>query len=511
MTRESDQQKAELKRLFARRLPGKLRQVAGYLERLIAGESLAAFGPQLAMLLEHSTRSCDSFGFPGAARLLQKAEALCLSPDAGLLGDVVRQLQRHAEELDGKPTPETTTVGDSAPPAAALPTLWVDLPGLPDLSRLRAELTLFGYAAHSVGHGTPIAALLALDRLPNDRARLPGDLPIIAVAEADTLPLRLMALRSGASAFISQPVQTADVVEALETVAIASAGEPPRVLVVEDSKSQALHYNKALKEAGCVVAVVNQPLQVMGALIDLRPELILLDMQMPDCSGLELARVLRQMPGFAGLPMLFLSAEENPEKQAAAMAISGDDFLLKPVKAEELRRAVLTRISRSRALERQLARDALTGVMNASGLHQAMEALCAQASRTGDPLCFAMIDIDHLQQLNAARGHAHGDELLRSLAQLLQHRLRKSDVVGRLTGDAFGVLLPGCRMDDARRIVTDLISDFSRLHAPVNGQRISFGAGIAPFAGGPVHLLREAAMDALQLAKQRGPASVHAT
>lgn len=520
MSADTDQQKSELRRLFARRLPGKLRQIAAYLERLAAGEALTGLGGQLAVQLEHSIRSCESFGFAACARLLQQAESQCLNPEPSQYQPLMQALQHLAEELDGKPSLARPAKPEPEPatPAAVLETpdhdalalqpLWLALPDQ-ERTALTGLLALFGYAASMVPHdgGSPVALVADSGDIGDIRARYGDQLPpLIVVASEDSVLARLQAVRNGAGAFLARPIDTAALIEAIEEVSPASAGEPPRVLIVEDSKSQALHYNKVLKEAGCSTAVVNQPLQVLEALHALQPELILLDMQMPECTGLELARVLRQMAGWRSVPVLFMSAEENPEKQAAAMAISGDDFLLKPVKADELKKAVLTRIARSRMQLQQLNRDGLTGLLNLSAMQQAVDNQCAQASRTGEPLCFALLDIDRLSALNQSAGHGVGDAVVRQLARLLSRRLRKSDTIGRLGGDRFGVLLPGCRGDDASRLVDAVRADLTRLPLSHGGQQLAvrLSAGVAQHDGGSPGALRDSAEQALRWAKEAG-------
>ena len=519
MSSESDQQKAELRRLFARRLPGKLRQIASYLQRLALGEALAGLGGQLAVQLEHSIRSCESFGFAACARLLQQAESQCLNPDPEQYGPLIQGLLHLAEELDGKPSlSRPVPEGTAAPAGTAMepPTtdslvlqpLWLALPD-DERNGLAAQLALFGFAASTVPQdgGSPVALVADAENVGDLRARYGDQLPpLIVVGNEDSIVNRLQAIRQGALAFIARPLDTARLVEAIDEVCPATAGEPPRVLIVEDSKSQALHYNKVLKEAGCSTAVVNQPLQILEALHGLQPELILLDMQMPECTGLELARVLRQMPGWRTVPVLFMSAEENPEKQAAAMAISGDDFLLKPVKADELKKAVLTRISRSRMQLQQLNRDGLTGLLNLSAMQQAIDGQCAQASRTGEPLCFAQLDIDRLGPLNQTAGHGAGDAVVRQLARLLSRRLRKSDTIGRLGGDRFGVLLPGCRGDDALRLIEAVRTDLARQPLQHGGHvlNVKLSGGVAQHDGGAPGALRDAAERALQWAKEAG-------
>lgn len=515
MNQDTDQQKASLKRLFARRLPGKLRQVSGYLQRMHSGEATAGLGKQLSLTLEHSIKSCETFGFQACARLLEQAEIQCHNPDADIRAQLIKALMDLAEELDGKPKLEakTDTGIVMEPPSAstlALQPLWISLPER-ERNELMAPLALFGFAVSSQPGDTAGAASVAVvadhEAAHAIRSRLGDKMPpLVMVGDEDSIPARLQAVRAGASAYIVRPVHLPELIEALETINPATAGEPPRVLIVEDSKSQSMHYNKVLKEAGCSTAVVNQPLQVMEALHRLKPELILLDMHMPDCTGLELARVLHQMPGWRSIPMVFLTAEENPDKLAAAMAISGDDFLIKPVKADELKTAVLRRIARGRTQTQTLTRDELTGVLNLNALQSALDNQCALANRLGESLCFAHIDIDKLGELNREHGHAAGNAVLQHLAALFSRRARQSDSIGRLGGDSFGLVLPGCHGDDAIRLIDGIRRDFERQPMIYNDKtlHVHFSTGIASHDGGQAGTLRDNAARALRWAKEAG-------
>ena len=152
----------------------------------------------------------------------------------------------------------------------------------------------------------------------------------------------------------------------------------------------------------------------------------------------------------------------------------------------------------------------MTGLLNLSAMQQAVENLCAQSSRTGEPLSFAQLDIDRLGPLNQSAGHGAGDAVVRQLARLLGRRLRKSDTIGRLGGDRFGVLLPGCRGDDALRLIDAVRSDLARQPLLHGGHSLSvrLSAGVAQHDGGAPGALRDAAERALQWAKEAGGNSV---
>lgn len=502
MTTTPASQKAELHRLFARRLPAKLRQLAGLIDRIVSSPAGGTIKQQLLLHIEQSVRSAESFGFTPIAQLLQNVEAAVLSGELSALAVVQRQLLINAEQYDGRELPAMAVVAESATPesevGSALQPILIDIADDSARAQATRDLALFGFAAHARTHpkDNDVAALVDLALLDQFDAR---QKPLIALLPQDDIATRLQALRLGAHGVVVYPLEISAVMQALEAVAPVTASEPIRVLIVDDSRSQSTFYNKALTTAGCITKVVNQPLTIAAALVELQPELILLDMQMPDCSGLELARVLRQMPAYAQTPIVFLSAEENREKQAAAMAVSGDDFLIKPVAAEALLHAVVTRVSRARRVVQAMARDGLTQALSLSAFLAELDNRNSLARREDEMLSLAILDIDGLRRYNEAQGYARGDRLLQRLARLLATRLRLSDAVGRLSGDSFGVLLSRCDGEDARRLMENAQRDLAALETSV-----TVSIGIASQNSGRADSLRDRAQLALREAKQHG-------
>ncbi len=503
MNTSTASQKAELHRLFARRLPGKLRQLAGLIDRIVSSPSGGPIKQQLLLHIDQSVRSAESFGFTAIGQLMHSVEAAVHAGDLPSLASVQRQLLLAAEQYDGREMAvETPTAVNEAPvakaPEPALQPIALSVSNDAERVRLTRDLALFGFAAHAPqqAKAEDVALLVDLAQLAQFSQH---DKPIIALLPQDDIATRLQALRAGAKAMIVQPIEISAIMQALEMVAPTAVSEPIRVLIVDDSRSQSTFYNKALSTAGCITRVVNQPLNIASALVELQPELILLDMQMPECSGLELARVLRQMPAYVNTPIVFLSAEENPEKQAAAMAVSGDDFLIKPVAADALLHAVVTRVSRARRLQQAMARDGLTQALALSAFLTELDNRNSLARRDNEVLSLAIIDIDGLRRYNEKHSYADGDRLLQRLSRLLTTRMRQTDTIGRLSGDSFGILMPGCHRDDAKRLMENVKRDFGELETTA-----SLSIGIACHQDGSADALRERAQHALREAKTHG-------
>lgn len=134
------------------------------------------------------------------------------------------------------------------------------------------------------------------------------------------------------------------------------------------------------------------------------------------------------------------------------------------------------------ALERQASTDPLTGVLNRRGLDARMVALVGLARRSGRPLSLVALDVDHFKRINDTHGHGAGDDVLRRLAASLQARVRRSDVVARIGGEEFVVLLPDTDVPGAQTIAQALLQAVAEQEDPVVG-RVTISAGVAGLRG----------------------------
>jgi diguanylate cyclase (GGDEF)-like protein len=226
----------------------------------------------------------------------------------------------------------------------------------------------------------------------------------------------------------------------------------------------------------------------MAELADFQPDLIILDMYMPACTGTELAKVIRHNDRYVSVPIIYLSAEDDLDKQLDAMSEGGDDFLTKPIKPRHLITTVRNRAARARNLKARMVRDSLTGLYNHTHILQLLEDCSFRARRENKPLSFAMLDIDHFKRVNDSHGHPMGDRVIKSLALFLKQRLRKTDFIGRYGGEEFAIVMPDTDLEAATRCSTKYASalpKFTTRRSP----RIC-GAPSAP-GGGAVRTLRQ--------------------
>jgi len=330
---------------------------------------------------------------------------------------------------------------------------------------------------------------------------------VVFVSDRDDFATRLRAVRAGGSAFFSPPVDISVVIDRVDGLRGAGTNEPYHILIIDDDPEQVSHTALILQQAGMITSVVSDPAQVVSVMIESRPELILMDLYMPGCDGLELTRIIRQQDSFVAVPIVFTSVENDREKQLAAIGCGADDFLVKPIKPEHLIKAVSLRAERTRSMRYFMERDSLTGLLNHSNLKGSLGLEMQRANRIGREMSFAMIDLDRFKHVNDVYGHYSGDRVLKSLARLLQQRLRKTDVIGRYGGEEFAVILFDVGTAPAKLLLDSIRESFAliRHRAGEDEFTVTFSCGIAGFpACADALSIAEAADSALYRAKDSG-------
>lgn len=299
------------------------------------------------------------------------------------------------------------------------------------------------------------------------------ELPVIFIAKDVSFDVRLQAVRAGGYAYLDQPADIATLVEQLNAVGAERHSDPYRAIVVDDDRQLAQHFALVLSQAGIEACVVDEPARLLDTMVDFRPDVMLMDLYMPECNGMELARLIRQDVSHVSMPIVFLSAEKDLEKQFSALKNGGDDFITKPVEDRRLVAVVKSRAQRARALENAMSRDSLTGLLKHTKIKEAFEMELMRAHRSGAGLSYAMVDIDYFKQINDNYGHAMGDRVIKSLAHLMLQRLRQTDVVGRYGGEEFAVVLPETDAAGAAAVMEEVRAAFSALEFDADGGSFS--------------------------------------
>jgi diguanylate cyclase (GGDEF)-like protein len=311
-----------------------------------------------------------------------------------------------------------------------------------------------------------------------------------------------------------------------------SKRQPPRVLIVDDDPD-----TRELLRRVCIDlnAVVEEATDVAGAIDQLRhtrPDLVLLDMVLPDTEGLELLSALRADPASGQVPVIVVSARHDTRSKVEALEAGAHDYLAKPFDLQEMlarigaqlrirrgweeleRRNLELRVANER-LEELASTDELTGLENARSFHERLREEFLRAERYETPLSLVMTDLDGFKEVNDEHGHGAGDRIIAQVAQRLRAQARATDIVSRYGGDEFAFLLPHTDVHEAEKFAWRLCTkvDTAPLRLPMGGvvpTSLSCGVAAWPASGG-IGVARElflTADRALYEAKRRGRGGV---
>jgi diguanylate cyclase (GGDEF)-like protein len=268
-------------------------------------------------------------------------------------------------------------------------------------------------------------------------------------------------VRAGGKAFFVKPIDQNSLIEKVESLVGKVDPDPLRVLVIDDDLIAASVVCVVLEEAGLVARALDKPVEVIEHVLDFHPDLVILDMHMPEVNGMEVAQVLRQHETGGEMPLLFLSAEADPVKRAAALNVGVDDFLIKPVNHDYLISAVENRARRAREMGAKITRDSLTHLLVHGEITNQLIDMLSSAQRYSKDLCYVILDLDNFKKINDSYGHLTGDKVIKSLAGMLRRSFRRSDVIGRYGGEEFVVIMQDTAVEAAIIVMNRVRAEFA--------------------------------------------------
>lgn len=308
---------------------------------------------------------------------------------------------------------------------------------------------------------------------------------------------------------------------------------PINVLVVDDVEDNLQSTRELLARPGISVLIANSAVSALELLRQYEVSLAILDVQMPEVNGFQLAEHMRRNKQTGSVPIIFLTGHRAAQSRTFEGYEAGAvDFLVKPVdpRVLESKVAVFVELYRQRRelcernaeLERllqlnetmaqelrkahgqaveQANTDALTGVSNRRHILQLGEATLADRRVQAQPLSLAICDLDHFKAINDTYGHHTGDAVLCAFCSHVSQQLRPSHMLGRIGGEEFLLLMPGTSLDEAE-VVLERLHRSLRSHAGVN---FTFSAGMAQASAGEhLQAVIERADVALYEAKRAG-------
>ena len=435
MTEQADPSRDRLKHHFAQRVIHQARQVLEVWQRLQRSEWNDAGMLELTEANLRLLRYAERFEQLEHAQLAQSIGASLdevVENRGRLNSSLIARLNQAMQRLSRTGLRHGDAFEQTFLPPLRKP-VYIALQDARRAERLAQQLDFFGLAAQALSDEHAFRAAITerhpaaivmdvdfagagLELAASVQDGLEQKIPLLFFSHCDTdTPTRLAAVRAGGQEFFTGSLDASSLLERIEVLTHVSQYDPYKVLIVDDSKAQATHTERVLNSAGILTHTLTEPIQAMDALAEFQPDLIILDMYMPECNGTELAKVIRHNDRYVSVPIIYLSAEDDLDKQLDAMSEGGDDFLTKPIKPRHLIATVRNRAARARNLKARMVRDSLTGLYNHTHTLQLLEDACFRARREEQPLAFAMLDIDHFKKVNDTYGHPMGDRVIKRL------------------------------------------------------------------------------------------------
>ncbi len=246
------------------------------------------------------------------------------------------------------------------------------------------------------------------------------------------------------------PTSTTDVASGLMPIAktpdaIAPTDEvaAAKLLIVDDDLAMLAVLQSLLQPWGFQVQLLSDARQFWQVLEEFSPDLVLLDVKMPNISGLDLCQSIREAPRWHDLPIVFMSGYSDVDTIQEVFSAGADDYIRKPIVAPELVARVLSWLERARTRRLRADVDSLTGIANRQKSAQQLIQMLDQAQQQAQTLCFALVDFNQFKQINMEYGHALGDRILKHFGDFLRLTFSDQAVVGRWGGEEFVIGLYG--------------------------------------------------------------------
>jgi diguanylate cyclase (GGDEF)-like protein len=267
------------------------------------------------------------------------------------------------------------------------------------------------------------------------------------------------------------------------------------ILVVDDVKLNLQVIANILDKVGYEYTLVSNGYQALEHVQSARPDLILLDLMMPEINGLEVCEKIQANPELAEIPIIFLSASQEQDHLLQAFKKGAVDYVTKPFHAAELlarvrmhlelkysRHKLKTLLQEQGELVKELERlantDSLTGVWNRRYLLIVAEQEIKRTQRYNVSFSVLLIDIDHFKKINDTFGHSIGDEVIIFMTKTVLNYLRQGDCFGRFGGEEFLVLLPETDINEAMIVAEIIRENIANKHIAFGEKQVSITLSI---------------------------------
>jgi diguanylate cyclase (GGDEF)-like protein len=250
------------------------------------------------------------------------------------------------------------------------------------------------------------------------------------------------------------------------------------ILVVDDVATNVQALALLLKEDYVIKVATSGARAIELASQEPLPDLILLDVQMPEVNGYDVLRLLKENSDTAEIPIIFVTGKDSVEDEEYGLELGAVDYITKPIHPSIVKARVKTHITLKHQHDQLTAmatHDQLTGLYNRHYLSDTLSKKVAQCKRHKEALSVIMVDIDHFKNVNDTFGHLMGDLILKAVAKVIGEGARKEDITARFGGEEFILVLDNCVAHDALIKAEGLRSKIEALHPEGIAITASFG------------------------------------
>ncbi|MDZ8035821.1 response regulator [Nostoc sp. DedSLP04] len=294
--------------------------------------------------------------------------------------------------------------------------------------------------------------------LLSDLATRTPPVPVLVLAATDELVERVTFAQYGARGFLVKPVTAAQVWDVSSQILQRTRSLRVNILAVDDDPLILAALRPMLEPWGMRMTGLENPLRFWEVLQSTKPDLLILDVEMPHINGIELCRAVRTDPQWQELPIVFLTAHREMETVQQVFAVGGDDYVIKPVVGAELLARITHRLERSRLLQSLSTKDSLTGLANQFQSNRDLQHLIAQAEKNQQSVCLAILSVTDLRQINIKYGHQAGNQVLQRWSRLFQSAFCSGEVLGYWGNGEFVVGVSGLTKTEVNHRLSEILT-----------------------------------------------------
>lgn len=338
---------------------------------------------------------------------------------------------------------------------------------------------------------------------------------VIVFTAQESFAQRVKVASLGAKGFLQKPISPVQVMEVVNQILQPSSPTAAKIMIVDDDPQILDLLRSVLEQWGFQVTLLDYPQQFWQVLASSKPDLLILDLEMPQLSGIDICQVVRNDPQWQNLPILFLSAHQDLDVVQQVFNAGADDYIAKPIVGPELIARVQSHLDREHYRRQLIGKDLLTGLTNRQQSIQQLTKLLNLAKRQNQSWCLIVLHLDYLSPLRQQDDLEMLNRVIKKLGGLLKKTFRSEDIIARWGELEFvlGLYDINCQAGVVR--LTRLIHIFRELEfTSAQGQKrqFTFSAGVAqyPQHGHNLKTLYQAVDQALAQAKARGGNQVFA-